>query len=101
MGKEINRIRLNRLYSENNIFEEITFHDGVNIILGEKYDDRSVKGRKTNGVGKSMSIEFLDFCFLNDYENTKRSFPSRRKCNPGFRYRAGNSHHKKKPQTSR
>ncbi len=71
MGKEINRIRLNRLYSENNIFEEITFHDGVNIILGEKYDDRSVKGRKTNGVGKSMSIEFLDFCFLNDYEKSR------------------------------
>ena len=71
MGKEINRIRLNRLYSENNIFEEIIFHDGVNIILGEKYDDRSVKGRKTNGVGKSMSIEFLDFCFLNDYEKSR------------------------------
>ena len=51
MGKEISRIRLNRLYSESNIFEEISFHDGVNIILGEKYDDSSVKGRKTNGVG--------------------------------------------------
>lgn len=71
MGKEINRIRLNRLYSENNIFEEIIFHDGVNIILGEKYDDSSVKGRKTNGVGKSMSIEFLDFCFLNDYDKSR------------------------------
>ena len=53
MGKEISRIRLNRLYSESNIFEEISFHDGVNIILGEKYDDSSVKGRKTNGVEKS------------------------------------------------
>lgn len=71
MGKEISRIRLNRLYSESNIFEEISFHDGVNIILGEKYDDSSVKGRKTNGVGKSMSIEFLDFCFLNDYEKSR------------------------------
>ena len=81
MGKEISRIRLNRLYSESNIFEEISFHDGVNIILGEKYDDSSVKGRKTNGVGKSMSIEFLDFGFLNDYEKsriakiTKEVFP--------------------------
>ena len=71
MGKEISRIRLNRLYSESNIFEEISFHDGVNIILGEKYDDSSVKGRKTNGVGKSMSIEFLDFSFLNDYEKSR------------------------------
>lgn len=71
MGKEISRIRLNRLYSESNIFEEISFHDGANIILGEKYDDSSVKGRKTNGVGKSMSIEFLDFGFLNDYEKSR------------------------------
>lgn len=71
MGKEINRIRLNRLYSENNVFKEISFHDGVNIILGEKFDDRSVKGRKTNGVGKSMSIEFLDFCFLSDYDKSR------------------------------
>ena len=71
MGKEINRIRLNRLSSENNVFEEISFHDGVNIILGEKFDDRSVKGRKTNGVGKSMSIEFLDFCFLSDYDKSR------------------------------
>lgn len=71
MGKEMSRIRLNRLYSESNIFEEISFHDGVNIILGEKYDDSSVKGRKTNGVGKSMSIEFLDFGFLNDYEKSR------------------------------
>ena len=71
MGKEISRIRLNRLYSESNIFEEISFHDGVNIILGEKYDDSSVKGRKTNSVGKSMSIEFLDFGFLNDYEKSR------------------------------
>ncbi len=69
MGKEIKRIRINRLYSENGIFDEIQFHDGVNIILGEKYDDSLVRGRKTNGVGKSMSIEFLDFCFLNDYHH--------------------------------
>ena len=71
MGKEIKRIRLNRLYSENNVFEEISFHDGVNIILGEKYDDSSVRGRKTNGVGKSMCIEFLDFCFLSDYDKSR------------------------------
>ena len=71
MGKEIKRIRINRLYSENHIFEDIVFHDGVNIILGEKYDDSLVRGRKTNGVGKSMSIEFLDFCFLNDYDRSR------------------------------
>ena len=71
MDKEINRIRINKLYSENNIFDEIEFHDGVNIILGEKYDNSIIKGRKTNGVGKSMSIEFLDFCLLSDYEKCR------------------------------
>lgn len=71
MDKEVNRIRINKLYSENNIFDEIKFHDGVNIILGEKYDNSTIRGRKTNGVGKSMSIEFLDFCLLSDYEKSR------------------------------
>jgi uncharacterized protein YydD (DUF2326 family) len=73
MDKEVSRIRINCLRSENNIFEPIEFHDGVNIILGEKYDDSTIKGRKTNGVGKSMSIEFLDFCFLCDYDKSRIS----------------------------
>ncbi len=67
MDKKINRIRINKLYSENNVFELIEFHDGINLILGEKYDDSIVSGRKTNGVGKSLCIEFIDFCLLNDY----------------------------------
>ncbi len=71
MGKEINGIRINRLYSESNIFDEIPFHDGINIILGEKYDNNSIRGRKTNGVGKSMSIECLDFCLLSDYDKSR------------------------------
>lgn len=50
MGKEIKRIRINKLSSENNIFDEIIFHDGINLILGEKYDDSTSQGRKTNGV---------------------------------------------------
>lgn len=71
MGEEIKRIRFNRLSSENNIFDEIVFHDGINLILGEKYDESTTRGRKTNGVGKSMSIEFLDFCLLSDYDKSR------------------------------
>ncbi|MDO5516193.1 MAG: DUF2326 domain-containing protein [Clostridium sp.] len=67
MAQEINRMRLIKLYSEGGIFDEIIFHDGVNLILGEKYDETTVQGRKTNGVGKSMSMECLDFCLLSDY----------------------------------
>lgn len=71
MDKKIKRIRVCKLYTENNYFDAITFHDGVNIILGEKYDDSIVAGRKTNGVGKSLSIEFIDFCLLNDYSHSR------------------------------
>jgi uncharacterized protein YydD (DUF2326 family) len=73
MGKEIKRIRINKLSSENNIFDEIIFRDGVNLILGEKYDDTTSQGRKTNGVGKSMSIEFLNFGLLCEYEKSRIS----------------------------
>ena len=52
MGKEIKRICLEKLSSENGVFDEIIFHDGINLILGEKYDDSSIKGEKTNGCGK-------------------------------------------------
>ncbi len=71
MGKEIKRIRINKLSSENDVFDEIVFRDGVNLILGEKYDDSIVQGRKTNGVGKSMCIEFLNFGFLCDYDKSR------------------------------
>ena len=71
MGKKVNRIKINRLSSQNNFFDEIIFHDGVNLILGEKYDNSTVRGRKTNGVGKSMCIEFLDFCLLSEYKKSR------------------------------
>lgn len=71
MGKEIKRICLEKLSSENGVFDEIIFHDGINLILGEKYDDSNIKGRKTNGVGKSMCIEFIDFTFLCDYSKSR------------------------------
>jgi uncharacterized protein YydD (DUF2326 family) len=71
MDKEIKRIRISKLYSENDYFDAIIFHDGINLILGEKYDDSIVAGRKTNGVGKSLCIEFIDFCLLNDYADSR------------------------------
>ena len=71
MGKEIKRLRINKLSSENNVFDSITFRDGVNLILGEKYDNAISQGRKTNGVGKSMAVEFLNFGLLCDYERSR------------------------------
>lgn len=71
MDRIVNRIKLNRLFSEPQIFDPIIFHDGVNIILGEKYDSSTVSGRKTIGVGKSISIEFLNFCLLKSYSDSR------------------------------
>lgn len=71
MDKKIKRIRINKLSSENGFFSDINFREGVNLILGEKYDEKSTRGRKTNGVGKSMCIEFLNFCLLCDYKKSR------------------------------
>lgn len=67
-------IRINKLYSSPNLFESIEFHNGVNLILGEKVKkpkDEKRKNKKTNGVGKSMSVEFINFALLKD-ENDSR-----------------------------
>lgn len=68
------RIKLNRLYSEPQVFEPIFFRNGVNLILGEKVGEQNVKkGKKTNGVGKSMCVEFINFCLLKSKTNSRVS----------------------------
>lgn len=53
-------LKINRLYTIPEVIEPITFYEGLNYILGEK-DDSS---NKTNGVGKSLCIEFINFALL-------------------------------------
>ncbi|UPZ36543.1 DUF2326 domain-containing protein [Sphingobacterium sp. PCS056] len=53
-------IKINRLYSEPEIFEPITFEYGVNIIMGEEAESTN----KKIGVGKSICIECINFCLL-------------------------------------
>lgn len=62
-------ILLKKLYSEPEVFDPIKFQPGINIILGEKSENSS----KTNGVGKSMSIEFLNFCLLKKTSDSRVS----------------------------
>ena len=71
MDQTIKRIHIVKLSSVNNSFQEIVFRDGLNLILGEKCDEKTTRGRKTNGVGKTMSIEFIDFGLLCDYEKSR------------------------------
>lgn len=60
-------IRLVRLYSTPEIFEPIVFELGLNLILGE----RSEGSNKTNGVGKSICIEFLNYCLLKRQSDSR------------------------------
>lgn len=62
-------IKILKLYSIPEMFQPIEFTDGINLILGEKVSKDKVKtkkDKKTNGVGKSMCIEFINFCLLKD-----------------------------------
>lgn len=62
-------MKLRKLYSDPPIFDPITFHNGLNIILG----DRNLTKDKTNGVGKSLSIDFINFCLLKKYTDCRIS----------------------------
>lgn len=67
-------MKLLKLYSSPEIFKAIEFHDGVNLIMGERLDDVEIKrGRKTNGVGKSLCVEFINFCLLKSIANSRVS----------------------------
>jgi uncharacterized protein YydD (DUF2326 family) len=58
---------LRKLYSNPQIFDAITFLPGVNLILGEPSEGSA----KTNGVGKSIAIEFLNFALLSKYSDSR------------------------------
>jgi uncharacterized protein YydD (DUF2326 family) len=64
-------LRLHRLWSEPRCFEPIAFGSGINLILGEKSDAGQQQGRKVNGVGKSLCVEFLHFALLREFEKTR------------------------------
>ena len=64
-------IRLIKLYSSPTVFTPISFDNGINLLLGEKVDETSSMNRKTNGVGKSMCIEFINFCLLKKSDTSR------------------------------
>ncbi|MCX6880819.1 MAG: DUF2326 domain-containing protein [Verrucomicrobia bacterium] len=65
------KLRLHRLSSEPKFFEPIAFGSGVNLILGEIWDEDQPQGKKVNGVGKSLCVEFIHFGLLRDFEQTR------------------------------
>jgi len=62
-------LKIRRLYSEPKIFEPIIFEDGFNLIVGETAEDNE----KTNGVGKSLAIEFLNYGLLKRHSDSRVS----------------------------
>lgn len=60
-------LKIRRLYSEPKIFEPIIFEDGFNLIVGETSEDND----KTNGVGKSLAIEFLNYGLLKQHSHSR------------------------------
>ncbi|HYC34559.1 MAG TPA: DUF2326 domain-containing protein [Candidatus Paceibacterota bacterium] len=67
-------IKLKKLYSIPQTFDPIEFRGGINLILGEKVSEEKTvtrKDRKTNGVGKSMSVEFINFCLFKGADSSR------------------------------
>lgn len=62
------KVRLVKLYSENDSFRTIDFKPGINLITGQKSTDSdgNVKSKKMNGVGKTLSIELINFCLFKN-----------------------------------
>jgi uncharacterized protein YydD (DUF2326 family) len=70
-------IKIERLYTEPEYFKPIKFETGINLIIGDKTEGSP----KTNGVGKSMCIEFIKYCLLKQQKGSridkipKKQFP--------------------------
>lgn len=71
MSKVINTLRINKLYSEPQIFDEIIFDLGLNLIVGERGEGDDVQSRKTNSVGKSLCVDFIRFALLKKFSDTR------------------------------
>lgn len=62
-------IKIQKLYSEPVIFSPIKFNYGLNIIMGEASENSD----KKIGVGKSVCIEFINFCLLKEFKSSRLS----------------------------
>ncbi|GAA6180116.1 DUF2326 domain-containing protein [Shimia sp. NS0008-38b] len=67
MYLQVNMLQISKLYSDPPVFDAIPFLPGVNLILGEPSEGSA----KTNGVGKSIAIEFLNFALLSKYSSSR------------------------------
>ncbi len=62
-------LKIKKLYSEPEVFDTIFFEDGFNLILGETTEGNV----KTNGVGKSIAVEFINYALLKRHKDSRVS----------------------------
>lgn len=82
-------LKLIKLYSTENLFQEVKFESGINLICGEKSvtNEGSVESDKQNGVGKSYVIDLINFCLLKKQNESKvASIPEEYLPNESFVY---------------
>lgn len=64
-------MRLIKLTANKESFHPVIFRDGINIVVGKKSNpDNKVDGKTFNGVGKTLIIHLLHFCFCSNKINT-------------------------------
>jgi uncharacterized protein YydD (DUF2326 family) len=60
-------LKIKKLYTEPEMIDPVVFEEGLNLILGEKNESSN----KTNGVGKSLCIEFINFALLKQVSDSR------------------------------
>lgn len=60
-----------RLSSDIPTFREVTFKAGFNVVLADKTESSTDKDT-TNGAGKSLLLDLIDFCLGATYRDTRR-----------------------------
>ena len=68
---------INKLYSNNNTFPKLEFKTGMNLIIGGLLDSNNKIKYNQHNVGKTLTIEIIDFCFLSDFNDEKTLFKFR------------------------
>jgi uncharacterized protein YydD (DUF2326 family) len=58
-------MKISKIYSNDNRFEDIVFNDGLNVVLG-KILNREDLDSDSHNLGKSTLIELIDFMFLKE-----------------------------------
>lgn len=59
----IQMIKLSRLYAnKKQIFPDIEFHDGLNVIFASV--SKHIKNKSSHSLGKTTLVDVIDFCFL-------------------------------------